>query len=75
MVRPGANRVVRKGWLGASYPPQHSMPASTTFFALSGNEFRAQYRRMILVSLSGIIFKQREFYFLGLTVNTSEARS
>jgi hypothetical protein len=21
MVRPGANRVVRKGWLGASYPP------------------------------------------------------
>ena len=35
------------------------MPTSTTFFALSGNEFRAQYRRMILVSLSGIIFKQR----------------
>ena len=73
MVRPGANRVVRKGRLGAS--PQHNMPDPTIFFALSGNEFRAQYRRMILVSLSGSIFKQREFYFLGLTVNTSEARS
>ena len=43
--------------------PQYSMPVSTTFFALSGNGFRA-YRRMTLVSLSGIIFKQREGYFL-----------
>ena len=61
-VRPGACRMLRKGWLGASYSPKYSMPVSTTFFALSGNGFLAD-RRMTLVSLSGIIFKQREGYF------------
>ena len=36
------------------------MPASTIFFALSGNESRLQYRRMTLVSLLGSIFELRQ---------------
>jgi hypothetical protein len=49
------------------------MLLSIAFFALSGKQFRAQYGQVILASLSDIIFKQRELYFLGSMVNIPEA--
>jgi hypothetical protein len=49
------------------------MLLSIAFFALSGKQFRAQYGRVILASLSDIIFKQRALYFSKSTVTIAEA--